>query len=246
MSTLKLSQGTLITTIASTDTLTVVPVGAATIKKIAFSDLLGSVNLVNEATDVLSLYRGTNAQALRLYNTRTDASNYELGVVKFASNLLTIGTEKAGTGTGRSILFSVPDPTTQAVYFGTPDTAGFALTKSAAIAGSSCWRLGATYVGCDKFAIISGAGACLSRFTSSGLDLAAIPIQMGTVFGSADVGLTRSAAGVMKVTDGAAGGGILLGTLRVANAYVPTPQSPTGYITIQDSTGTTYKIPCNV
>jgi hypothetical protein len=35
---------------------------------------------------------------------------------------------------------------------------------------------------------------------------------------------------------------ILGGALRLANAYVATPQTGTGYVTIQDSTGTTYKV----
>ena len=35
---------------------------------------------------------------------------------------------------------------------------------------------------------------------------------------------------------------ILSGALRLANTYVATPQVSTGYVTIQDSTGTTYKV----
>ncbi len=34
--------------------------------------------------------------------------------------------------------------------------------------------------------------------------------------------------------------------LQLGNAYVATPQVTTGYVTLKDSTGTTYKVPCNV
>jgi hypothetical protein len=32
------------------------------------------------------------------------------------------------------------------------------------------------------------------------------------------------------------------GAIKLGNAYVATPQVTTGYVTIQDSTGTTYKV----
>ena len=45
---------------------------------------------------------GTNAQAFRVYNTYTDASNYERGSVRWVGNGFKIGTEAGGTGTLRS------------------------------------------------------------------------------------------------------------------------------------------------
>jgi len=50
---------------------------------------------------------GTSATASRVYNTYTDASNYERGVFDWTtnSNNLTIGTQNAGTGSGRDISF---------------------------------------------------------------------------------------------------------------------------------------------
>lgn len=50
---------------------------------------------------------GTNAQTLRVYNTYTDASNYERGVFDWGTtaNTLTIGTQAAGTGTARTVNF---------------------------------------------------------------------------------------------------------------------------------------------
>lgn len=59
--------------------------------------------LWRDAADVLALYRTTNAQAFRLYNTRTDASNYERGFIGWISNRFEIISQEAGTGVLRPI-----------------------------------------------------------------------------------------------------------------------------------------------
>jgi hypothetical protein len=61
--------------------------------------------LFRDAANTLAQRNGTNAQAFRIYNTYTDASNYERGVFDWANNpnTLTIGTQQAGTGSARSL-----------------------------------------------------------------------------------------------------------------------------------------------
>ena len=44
-----------------------------------------------------------NSQTFRLYNTFTDASNYERGFMRWSSNVLQIGTEAGGTGSARAL-----------------------------------------------------------------------------------------------------------------------------------------------
>jgi len=61
------------------------------------------VKLARDAAGTLAQRNGTNAQTFNLYNTYTDASNYERGFMKWNSDVLEIGTEAAGTGTTRSI-----------------------------------------------------------------------------------------------------------------------------------------------
>ena len=63
------------------------------------------LRLFRDAADTLAQYRGTNAQTFRIYNTFTDASNYERGFLRWSSNILQIGSEKAGTGTRRTLEF---------------------------------------------------------------------------------------------------------------------------------------------
>lgn len=62
-----------------------------------------STYLDSDVADILEQRRSTNAQAFRLYNTFTDASNYERGVFGWDTNELVLRAENAGTGTLRPL-----------------------------------------------------------------------------------------------------------------------------------------------
>jgi hypothetical protein len=64
-----------------------------------------SIILSVESTNILAQRNSTNAQTFRIYNTYTDASNYERGFMRWATNVLEIGAEAAGTGTQRQLRF---------------------------------------------------------------------------------------------------------------------------------------------
>ena len=63
------------------------------------------VSIKADETGVLAQHQFTDPQAYRLYNTFTDASNYERAAIDWrtTSNVLRISTEAAGTGTVRPI-----------------------------------------------------------------------------------------------------------------------------------------------
>lgn len=63
------------------------------------------VMLTRDAANLLAQRRGVSAQGLRIYNTYTDASNYERGSADWniTANEFIIGTEAAGTGTLRAV-----------------------------------------------------------------------------------------------------------------------------------------------
>jgi hypothetical protein len=61
------------------------------------------VSQVVEANDIIAQRRGTNAQTSRIYNTFTDASNYERGHLQWSSNILELATAAAGTGSSRNL-----------------------------------------------------------------------------------------------------------------------------------------------
>lgn len=63
------------------------------------------VVLVRDGAGQLALRDGVNPQALHIYNTYTDASNYERGFLGWDSNKFYVGPESAGTGsTARSVI----------------------------------------------------------------------------------------------------------------------------------------------
>ena len=75
----------------------------------AWSAVAGATNnadlfLRRDAANTLAQRNGVNAQAFNLYNTYTDASNYERLSVSYASNICRIETAQAGTGASRLLL----------------------------------------------------------------------------------------------------------------------------------------------
>ena len=88
------------------------PIGATTANTIRGTTVLGTTSIQVGATDVvlnrdaantLAQRNSTNAQTFRLYNTYTDASNYERLGINWSSNTATIQTENAGTGSARNL-----------------------------------------------------------------------------------------------------------------------------------------------
>lgn len=61
------------------------------------------LRLGRDAANTLAQRNGTNAQAFNIYNTYTDASNYERAYIRWSANQLLMGTEAAGTGSSRNI-----------------------------------------------------------------------------------------------------------------------------------------------
>jgi hypothetical protein len=81
--------------------------GGTTDVLFSFAQLFGGANLVY-ASDALAQIRSTTAQAFRVYNTtdsNTAPANYERGMFDWTttSNILTIGTQKGGSGTARAV-----------------------------------------------------------------------------------------------------------------------------------------------
>ena len=66
------------------------------------------LSIGRDAADILAQRRGANPQASRIYNTHTDASNYERAAMRWLSDVFQIGPEAAGTGVERSMrLFGI-------------------------------------------------------------------------------------------------------------------------------------------
>jgi hypothetical protein len=59
--------------------------------------------LARDAANTLAQRNGVNAQTFRVYNTFTDASNYERAILSWSGNDILIGSQAAGTGTNRQV-----------------------------------------------------------------------------------------------------------------------------------------------
>jgi len=92
------------------------PSGGAYTWTVGYAKTTKDLFLYRDAANTLALRNGTNAQLFRIYNTFTDASNYERGFMRWNSNRLEIGTEFGGTGVARSLAIQLGTSTTPLVF----------------------------------------------------------------------------------------------------------------------------------
>ena len=80
------------------------------------------VLLERDAANTLAQRNSTNAQTFRIYNTYTDASNYERAGLYWSSNVFCISGQKAGTGSTRLVRILTNDDANSYIEF---DNASF-------------------------------------------------------------------------------------------------------------------------
>jgi len=177
----------------------------------------GGTNIWVEDANTRAHRNGTSAQALRVYNTYTDASNYERGVFDWTTtaNTLTIGTQAAGTGTNRSLVLTV--------------AGGGTITM--ATAGNITFNNGGSPI------IMLGGGQLLqvNGYTVTN----AIVLD----YANADTGISRSAAGVIAIGNGGAGDSSACIKAKTKAGAPTTTDVPSGTWTlIRDTSGATTKL----
>lgn len=133
------------------------------------------------ATNLIEQRNGVNAQAFNLYNTYTDASNYERGFMRFVSNVLQIGSEKLGTGTARALAFQTDGVTRMTV-----EATGAVTATGSLIAGTASGVLSSGYLASW---VAGRIGFSVSASLAPGSTL--------------DTYVSRSAAGILAITDAA-------------------------------------------
>jgi hypothetical protein len=124
---------------------------------------------VQEASDTLAQRRTTNPQTFRVYNTYTDASNYERGAISWSSNQLQIGTESAGTGSARDLYLVSGSGNIRVGRSGGNANLLFFNDNAADIGASGANRPRSIYAGSDIYAQSNTAGFYLG--TSSDVAL---------------------------------------------------------------------------
>jgi hypothetical protein len=207
------------------------------------------LRLVRDDPNILAQRNGVNAQAFRVYKTYTDGSNYERGVFDWTTtaNTLTIGTQKLGSGTARPLELQ------------TDGTAVLTLATDGSVTQSGTYfklnnRGGSCQVWIGSESTVS---AFIGTITSTPLALRAnntawltisttglLQLQGAT---SSFPALKRSTTSLQaRLADDSAFTNIQ-GKLTTDNAYAAGGVlAATGSITIYDSTGTAYRVPCLV
>ena len=147
-------------------------------------------------TNLIEQRNSTNPQEFRLYNTFTDASNFERGFMKWNSNVLEIGTERDGTGSARNVNIISGD---RIAFFrtgqGSPPTFRHRLSNVLDI-----------FIGSSPNPHYS-FNTTFAFQLDSGMQFAWGSGRADTV---ADAGIKRDSAGVVKVTNGSTGTGELI------------------------------------
>lgn len=161
-----------------------------------------------DAANTLALRNAANAQAFNIYNTYTSGSVYERGFMRWVSNVLEIGTEHTGAST-RDLVFKTNN--TERMRFGASGTMTVAGGVSTAFF--------------DVITYFASASAATSRSSAGN------GFTVGSAYqylfssttganGSADVGLGRTIAGVVGVTNGSTGAGAL-GLVEMTSPAAP-------------------------
>jgi hypothetical protein len=156
--------------------------------------------LRRDAANTLGQRNGVNAQTFNIYNTYTDASNYERGFMSWASNILTIGAQAAGTGVLRQIRFSASavELSSGVVFVQSDFNQSIKLHASYGIA----WQAGAAGAGTSNVArlsstLTSGYGVELT----TGLRLGAPVLHATTGYTVATLPTTPVVGMTTRVTD---------------------------------------------
>ena len=187
-------------------------------------------------SDFLELYSGTSTQPLRfdvqktgqmnIYGAWTDTSNYErLSFSAPSAANAVIGTNKAGTGTARGLELQTDGVTRMTI-----GTGGDVNLSNSLVFG-----------GLGQFRFLSSGVAFLTN--SAQTDFGRLCLGGNTASAPA---LKRSTTYLQaRLADDSAFTHIQ-GKLTTDTAYTGTVVAATGYITIYDSTGTAYRVPCAV
>jgi hypothetical protein len=184
--------------------------------------------------NILNIGNGTNAQSVRVYNTDDGAGNAEYGMVDwaFAAGEFTIGTNKTGTGTIRTMDLNAPTINIKnagTAYWqfslGIGSRALMPVTDNSFDFGASAQAIRSAYV---KTSIQGGAVKTLPETSATGFVTVAIPNSGGcagyvdyTVF-AADATNTQLKSGQLYFSAAATSGGtVTAATISDVNTLNP-------------------------
>lgn len=172
-------------------------------------------SLLKQDTNTIEQRAGTSAQTFRVYNTFTDALNYERGFARWNSNVFEIGTENLGTGVGRDVRIAFA---TNLLFKDASNSSTLTLDGGFNSNNVYGFQFGATGV----FGIGSWAGVTMSAL--------AVPLGWtGTLNSSPDIQIRRNAAGILSIRGGSDSAGGALNLLEQTAPAAPGVNQMTVY-----------------
>ena len=206
----------------------------------AVGDASNTVNLrlERDADGILAQRNGTAKQALRVYNTNLSGApewaEFDW-ITSGVGNTLRIGTNLSGTGAARPIEFVTGGNVRLTI--GASGTAIF----SNAVRLDSFFYIGAA----NGVSLQSSGSATGVLLLQNGATNNFDRVQLGNTT-SAFPAIKRNGTGIdIRLADDS-GFAPVRGKLTTDTAYTGTVVAATGYITIYDSTGQAYRVPCAV
>ena len=196
-------------------------------------NLNNSVVIATDASNVLAIRNGANAQSFRAYNTFTDASNGEWSTFDWSTtaNTLTLGTKANGTGTVRGI--NVDVGSTTAVTF-SPTLAAFGVAVS-----TPTFRVTNINNNNSSNTVLTFTNGSANALFATG---ATTPLFQFAGTTSSFPALKRSSAALqVRLADDSAFA-LIQGKHQTDTAYTAGVTTATGYLVLYDSTGTAYKV----
>lgn len=170
---------------------------------------IGDALLLRDAAYTLAQRNGVNAQTFRIYNTYTDASNYERGFMSWGGNVLSIGAEAAGTGSQRTVRLKGGSVN---IFQSAADRWSFDASTFALLAVT------------DNSYDIGASGATRPRTLYTGTSVQAPTfVHTGTTFTGSGCG------GFSSIVGGATAGKFVVGSTGACTYTINLPTAPNGW-----------------
>ena len=127
------------------------------------------VILARDAANTLALRNGTAAQTFNVYNTYTDASNYERLDITWASNFAYLRTASAGTGAARGLVFGTAG--SAPLFFQTGGLSRFEISASGHFVATTdnTYDIGANGANRPRNVYVAGLGSFANYVSAGGL-----------------------------------------------------------------------------
>jgi hypothetical protein len=208
--------------------------GLASVASAAGFAISTDVFLRRDAANTLAQRNGVNAQAFNIYNTFTDASNYERGFMRWVSNVLQIGTDKLGTGAARALAFQT-DGVTRLTIQATGAVEAVSFVASANLFFGTTGQISSGRV---RYSTPADGQVLFLNNASNNFDR----MMFGGITSSFPA-IKRSATTLQTRLADDTGFASIQGRLTTETAYTAGAPTAAGYLVLYDSNGTAYKVP---